>query len=67
MEYTIVQSPDIGRLSQYVNQKIQEGWVPAGGVAVSTQASQPNIRTGEWAKVGPPVPLYLQAMTLSVK
>lgn len=66
MNYTILQSQDLGKLVQFVNQKMQEGWVPVGGVAVSQQEKLVPVRAGEWSRPGPMVPLYLQAMTLSV-
>lgn len=66
MNYTILQSQDLGKLIQFVNQKTQEGWVPVGGVAVSKQEKLVTVRAGEWTRPGPIVPLYLQAMTLSV-
>lgn len=65
MRYTILQSQDLGKLIQFVNLKMGEGWEPVGGVAVSQQEKMAP-RTGEWAHPGPTVPLYLQAMTLSV-
>lgn len=66
MEYTILQSQDIGKLAQFVNQKMLEGWKPVGGVAVSQQEKLVPVRAGEWSRPGPVVPLYLQALTLSV-
>ena len=34
MKYDIIQNTDRGKLIQLVNQAIEKGWMPLGGVAV---------------------------------
>lgn len=62
MRYTIVQASDVAKLAQFVDQKMNEGWVPAGGIAVSYRPYEPHVRQGEWTAPGPMTPFYLQSM-----
>lgn len=51
--YTVVANTDLTEFILAVNTMIEEGWIPQGGIAVSTEIQETEGLTVEW---------YYQAM-----
>lgn len=67
MEYTVVSGYSLPELIAEVNQKLLEGWVPAGGVSAIEVSVRKEAKVGMWTDTTPvKKTMYMQALTLSV-
>jgi hypothetical protein len=50
MEYTVIKHDSIEALIEVVNEYIQDGWKPLGGVAISTSVGSGSYSQSEYAQ-----------------